>query len=228
MRGTCFATAIATTADDFAVEIAETPEQQREAFRLRHQVYCVERGYEPGLSDVETDEFDAGARHVLLRHRASGIVVGTVRVVLPTARRLRESFPMQRVCGADTFEALPLHTTGELSRFAISKDRRLGTERAGVLIRLALMQGIVHVSGQAGLTHWCAVMERSLLRLLQLTAVHLKPVGPMVEFHGLRQPAVGEIGPVLERIQREQTSVWQYVTGGGRLWSAPMDMPLAA
>lgn len=227
MRANCLATAIAATADDFTIEIADTAVQRREAFRVRHQVYCVERGYEPGVGDIETDEFDPYASHVLLRHRASGEVVGTVRVVLPKAQRLRDSFPMQRVCDAGTLSALPLHTTGEISRFAISKDRRLGVERSGTMIRLALMQGVVRVSGQAGLTHWCAVMERSLLRLLQMTAIHFQPVGPQVECHGTRQPATGEIGSVLERIQREQTPVWQYVTRGGRLWSPQAEMMAA-
>ena len=227
MHATCLATAIATTADDFAIELADTLSQRREAFRVRHQVYCVERGYEPGAGDIETDEFDANARHVLLRHRASGEVVGTVRLVLPKMSRLRDSFPMQRVCDASAFSHLPLHTTGEVSRFALSKDRRHGMEAAGCLMRLALVQGLVRASDEAGLTHWCAIMERSLLRLLRTTAIHFQPAGPMVEYHGMRQPATCELDTMLGRVHDENRPVWNLLTLGGQLW-APQATALAA
>ena len=223
MHATCLATAIATTADDFTVELADTLAQRREAFRVRHQVYCVERGYEPGAGDIETDEFDANARHVLLRHNASGEVVGTVRLVLPKMSRLRDSFPMQRVCDASAFSHLPLHTTGEVSRFALSKDRRHGMEQAAGLMRLALVQGLVRASDEAGLTHWCAVMERSLLRLLRTTAIHFQPAGPMIEYHGMRQPATCDIGVMLERNRDEHATVWDYLTEGGQLWAPQME-----
>src|SRR3954454_1724840 len=40
----------------------------------------------------------------------------------------------------------------------------------------------------AGLTHWCALMEPSLVRLLYATGVHFAPLGPMVDAYGRRQP----------------------------------------
>src|SRR6266853_4586961 len=51
----------------------------KECLRLRYQVYCVEKGFEPGRNGLETDPFDDKARHVLLIHRASGEPIGTVR-----------------------------------------------------------------------------------------------------------------------------------------------------
>ena len=91
------ASAVAAARDEFFVALADTPESQREAFRVRHQVYCLERGFEPGVGDIETDEFDARARHVLLGHRTTGNVLGTVRIVLSAPDSPGESFPMQRV-----------------------------------------------------------------------------------------------------------------------------------
>src|SRR4051812_44183546 len=64
--------------NEFTIESADTPEIAEEAYRLRHQVYCLERGYEAGQGGVERDGFDAHARHVLLRRRATRQVVGTV------------------------------------------------------------------------------------------------------------------------------------------------------
>lgn len=223
MSAPCLATAIATTADDFSIELADTAAQRREAFRVRHQVYCVERGYEACDDDIETDEFDANARHVLLRHRASGEVVGTVRLVMPRRRHLRDSFPMQRVCDPSAFDAVPLRTSAEISRFALSKNRRLGFDQAGGLMRLALVRGLVQVSDASGLTHWCAVMERSLLRLLRMTAIHLEPTGPLVEYHGMRQPATCDVDVMLGRVRSENAPVWNYLTQGGRLWAPQVE-----
>ena len=75
-------------ADECIVQVADTPELISEVFRLRYQVYCVEKGYEPGYNGMESDEFDHDARHVLLIHRASGEPLGTVRNVSTTLRQL--------------------------------------------------------------------------------------------------------------------------------------------
>ncbi len=227
MSKRCLLNSVSAAREDYVTEIADTPDRLAEAFRLRHQVYCIERGYETSQNGMETDGFDGNARHVVLRRRADREVVGTVRVVLPS-RRPGFGLPLQQVCDPSVMAQLPLATMGEISRFALSKERRAGTGEAGVFMRLGLMQGILQVSQEAGLTHWCAIMERSLLRLLQATAIHFQPMGPLVEFHGIRQPAIGRIDTILDRIWREATPVFDYVTADGALWSSPVPMRLAA
>ena len=227
MLSRCLLTSVDAARNDYLVEVADTPALLAEAFRLRHQVYCVERGFETSTTGMESDGFDDNARHVLLRNRMTGQVLGTVRVVLP-APYGGIGLPMQQVCDHSLLREFPLHAAGEISRFALSKERRAGMGEAGVLMRLGLMQGIVQVSRDAGLTHWCAIMERSLLRLLQATAIHFQPVGPLVEFHGIRQPVQGCITTVLDRIRREANPVWSYITLDGALWPAPVEQRLAA
>jgi N-acyl amino acid synthase of PEP-CTERM/exosortase system len=61
-------------------------------------------------------------------------------------------------------------------------------------------------------------MERSLLRLLRATAIHFVPVGPAVEYHGMRQPAVCGVGTMLSRMKLEQPLVWAFITHNGTLW----------
>jgi predicted GNAT family N-acyltransferase len=139
------------TDNQFSVIVADTPELVHAACRLRYQVYCVERGFEPESNGIETDEFDAYARHVLLIHRQSGEIIGTVRVVPPRRSSFDATLPMQRVCQPGLLRDLPLRTTGEVSRFAVSKQRRMSLG-ATAMVRLSLMQGIVNVSDQLGLT----------------------------------------------------------------------------
>ena len=80
------------------------------------------------------------------------------------------------------------------------------------MIRLDLMQGIVRASTELGLTHWVAIMEPMLRRLLQSDGIHFDTLGDMVEYHGLRQPLGGEIDFVLERLRIENFDVWDYTT----------------
>jgi N-acyl-L-homoserine lactone synthetase len=223
-----FSEAISAFEEEFTVELVHGSQSAEEAYSLRYQVYCLERGYEPAVGGMETDEFDANARHVLLRRRSTGQVVGTVRLVLSRPESPENSFPMQGVCDASLLSDLSLVRTAEVSRFAISKHRRGANRAADALMRLALVRGLVQLSTQLGITHWCAVMERTLLRLLQSSAIHFQPLGPLVEYHGLRQPAVGNLSAILARMRREQPIIWEFVTLGGRLCGNEPGFPLAA
>ena len=208
----------AAAAEFFVIE-ATTPDLLREAYRLRHQVYCVERGFEANVgSDMEIDAFDDHAPHVVVCRKTDGQVVGTVRLVLPTVDRSDFGLPIHHFCGAELADRAPLRLTGEVSRFAVSKERRGLSSDATALLRLALVQGLVRLSRQYGVTHWCAVMERSLLRLLRATAIHFDAVGPMVEYHGIRQPAVASVGAIVQRMRAEQPEIWDFVTLAGSLW----------
>jgi N-acyl-L-homoserine lactone synthetase len=195
--------------------MARTKAQLHEVFKLRHQVYCIERGFEPSDDGEERDEYDPRSRHVILRRRDDGEVVGTVRLIVSDPANPAESLPMQRLCAPALLQSLPWATTGEISRFAISKRRR-NSFRDALLLRLGLLRGVVQISGEMGLTHWLAVMERSLIRLHKSTEIHFEPVGPLVSYHGTRQPTFGVIAPVLERIRQGQFPTWNFLTDGGR------------
>jgi N-acyl-L-homoserine lactone synthetase len=220
MNGLALEDAIYNLTDQVSVELADTPALRREAFRLRYQVYCVERAFEVGQDGLEWDQYDDFARHAIVRCRHSGEVMGTVRLVLPKSPACGNDFPVQQVCGPTLLRGLPRATIGEVSRFALPKDRgRSISADARCLLRLALIQGAIWLSAEAGHTHWLAVMEPTLLRLLHATGLHFDPIGPPVQYHGLRQPVVAELVPTLARLAREQPGVWAFVTRGGTLYS---------
>jgi hypothetical protein len=70
-------------------------------------------------------------------------------------------------------------------------------------------------------------MERSLLRLLAGSGIHFHSVGPLVAFHGIRQPSMASVPGLLTRLRREQPVVWDYLTAGGTL-DRPRALALAA
>lgn len=222
-----FSDAIAAARDELTVEVATSADQVRQAQKLRYRVYCEERGFEPGAGGLEQDAYDGASRHVLVKSRATGDVFGTVRVVLSAPGRAGLGFPMQRVCDDYVLAPLPTAATGEISRFALTRDRTGISAAAAALMRLCLIQGIVQISGENGLTHWCAIMEKTLLRLLRSTAIYFLPVGPTVEYHGTRQPAIWTLSDGLEQIRREHPQVWAFLTRNGTLWSESMVADIA-
>ena len=218
----------------FQVATAVSGEQLQEALRIRYQVYCVENPFENPADHpdgLERDEFDSHSLHSLLIHRASGQAMGTARLVMPVQHDLGQSFPLQQVCSHPKLNQLPLNRTAEVSRFSISKefrrrqcdtlfeghDSRRERRNMAPLMSLGLIQSLVRMSSERGITHWCATMEPTLLRLLAAMSIKFEPLGPLVRYHGTRQPCTCEVEPMLERVKSEQRPLWEVLTDGGTL-----------
>jgi len=219
---------------------ADTPDLVRRAQEIRYQVYCVENAFENPADHPdarEMDKFDRHSVHSLLVHRPTGQAMGTVRLILPHRDAPEESFAIHQLIEHSALEAcsIPIQATAEVSRFSISKqfsrtkadmlygfeDADLSAERnsierrTGPLMSLGLIQTLVRMSAQHGITYWCAVMEPKLLRMLAAMAIHFRPIGPPVEYHGLRQPCYCHVGTVLDRVKRERPTFWQVLTDVG-------------
>lgn len=208
----------------YAIELATNTRQVRDAQTFRYQVFCREHHILTGDAEhsTESDEYDANARHVILRELKNRKIIGTVRLVLARPQATpNKIFPMQQVCDLSFFKTIPVETTAEISRFALSKTHRPQSSRHEPLLRLALVSGILQLSVELGLTHWCAAMERSLLRLLGATGIHLTPIGPLVEYRGLRQPVLGKIETVLARGRRECPMFYNFVVQRNHLSGPP-------
>jgi N-acyl-L-homoserine lactone synthetase len=211
---------------EFQVIAADTDDILHRIHELRYQVYCTERGFLPGANGLESDEFDHRSRHLALIMRRTGELIGTARLVLPSPDQGAADFPMQAVCDPALFDHLPRSTSAEVSRFAISKQRRDSGSLG--LARLALVKGLVHLSAALGVTHWCAVMEPTLLRLLRMTSIHFHPLGPLIEYHGPRQPCFNRLDHLLDTILRERPPLWRYLTRGSAFWRDDADQAIAA
>ena len=214
---------------------------REEVFRLRYQVYCVENPFEDPAGNpdgMERDAFDERAIHCLLRHKRTSAWAGAVRLILPDQDDPARSFALQEVCHdpaiADT-RRFPVREMAEVSRFCISKDFRKrqgdwlypqGTEpqdraderRVIPNMNLGLIEGLIQMSLEHNVTYWCAVMEPPLLRLLSRLGIHFENIGPLVDYHGRRQPCMIKIETMLRQVQEERPDVWQVLTDGGRHW----------
>jgi len=231
----------------FSVVPAESPDLLETAYRLRYQVYCKENPYEDEEEfpdQMEFDEYDRHSVQSLVRCRASGHHAGLVRLVLPDPENPVKPLPVEQFCDANDekkgidLSAIPHESLAEISRFCISKEsKRVCSERAAAAavgncpdlhvdpykrllphITLGLFAGIVRMSAEENITHWLAVMEPTLLRFLTRFGIRFHKLGPLVDYHGKRQPVLGLIDEVLAGIYAERKDVWEIITDYGNVW----------
>jgi N-acyl amino acid synthase of PEP-CTERM/exosortase system len=221
----------------FTVRIADTQALLREAFRLRHQVYCVENAFEPRHPDgLETDRFDDRAPHALLFHRASDEPIGTVRLVLPECDATHGTLPVHAVCGPEVFAraSLPVASTAEISRFALSRTRlrqihqTFAPDETRHVLSYAcvgLIAALRQMARANGITHVVAVMEPSLRRRLIMIGLPMAEMCDPVNFHGVRVPCCTSLDLLETRLRKLRPDLWPAMTADV---VAPMSAALAA
>jgi N-acyl-L-homoserine lactone synthetase len=156
-----------------------------QSYRLRYQVYCVERGFLNPANypdQLERDEFDSFSLHagVVSQHRQ---LVGTLRLV----KICMEELPLFRHCTIYEECKSRLRREGvqlaEVSRLCMSRecrDDQAGNSRVG----LNLFRATYQTSKRNRLTHWLAAMEPSLHRLLAAVGVPFRVAGPATDYFG--------------------------------------------
>lgn len=186
------------------------------AYALRYQVYCVERAYEDcsnQRAQRETDAYDSHSVHAVLIYRVTGKVVGCVRLILPRAPHGLSSLPIRALLDQNARAMLDKcdpGRTAEVSRYAVSKMFRhregdnlypdLQSMDCGARdfrrlvphLSLGLLRGVATLAAERGVRTICAAIAPSLLRSLRRWGLSFEPLGPLVEYHGLRQPCIAD------------------------------------
>lgn len=193
--------------NEFRFQLADTPALRRRVFRLRHDVYCRELGYEKATDPaarLEYDAFDDKAILCLLSHNDSRRDAGCLRLVLPrpagTAGAVR--LPLQDYAGQSLTHPdlhpgqLPHGAICEISRLAIAPAFRQrpavarpfteAQRRTFPAILVGLFLASTALVGLTGRPHVFAMMEARLPRLLARSGLHFTQVGQTIDFHGRR------------------------------------------
>jgi N-acyl amino acid synthase of PEP-CTERM/exosortase system len=166
------------------------PHLLQDSYRLRYQVYCVERGFLPAGEyplAFESDAFDSNSIHVgAVDDR--GHLAGTARLVLP----IDGTLPTVHHCTADTIDRQlwgPERRWAEVSRLSVSrsygdgaKDGVHPVQRGPILIEVSRV--LYLASQEIGVTHWLVSIERSLQRLLTRIGFPLRQLGPEFDYLG--------------------------------------------
>ncbi|MFQ5535104.1 MAG: PEP-CTERM/exosortase system-associated acyltransferase [Sphingomonadales bacterium] len=235
----------------FEVRLANSPALLEKAHRLRYDVYCVEQGLESPdhhPDGLERDEYDGHSVQSVLIHRQSGIVAGVARLILPWHEGQERPLPFHQACARNSKpHPSPLLATAEASRLLISREfvrhaNRYMKRRASGADRntkdypahspvqnllYGLIASIAQMSAPHDITHICALMRPALRRLLSRLDIHLQCHGPMVDYHGWRQPCLVALDDVSKAVAQSRPDLWEIMFVAGRLWHSSFEARVA-
>ena len=207
-------------------------EQLHETFKLRYQVYCLEREFlraEEHPTESESDHFDAASEHFSAYDRHQQIA-GSVRLVNNSPEH---GYPFQSHCPVFPDVWLPPNEEAqEISRLVVSKQyrRRQGDNWFGVseenpddlpediaakrgghpIIVLGMYREMYRYSKQNGIHYWYAAMERSLVRLLSRYGFDFKPVGPQIDYYGPVAIYLASLAELEQRLSAESPELFDW------------------
>lgn len=217
-------------------------------FRLRHQVYCEELGFEPNCdSQLEQDVFDKNAIQCLLLHKPTQTYVGCVRLVLADSQAPELGFPFEQVCGHavrwafDQAGGTGRKQYGEISRLAITANFRRPrnfvtppngnpskldardetARRLFPSIAVGLYLAVAAMGLSKGLDGVFAMMEPRLARQLSRFGIHCQPAGEAVEHRGTRVPYFISRHSLLDNLKLECRTLLSKIQGCLALPYAP-------
>lgn len=199
-----------------------------QVFRLRYEVYCLERHFIDARlcrDGQETDEFDHCSSHFAAFNHGDELV-GTVRLVQPAAG---QPYPFDSHCQVfDGFQRPPAEATVEISRLIVRKTyrRRRGDSMEGVarefvedgraaappsgerrgnspLLLLGLYREMYRYSRRHGIRYWYAAMERSLAHSLGKMGFRFVPIGPQTDYYGPVTPHMVDLEQLAVTMRRE-------------------------
>ena len=185
-----------------------------EVFRVRHEVYCRDLGWEPLREDgQERDAFDDQSLHCLLRRRGSGEPVGCTRLILTAAAQPDALLPFERSCEQvlhrDRVDPakLPRAQVTEISRLAVMRSFRQRKGESGAPVALAdedfqpqggqmrfpfipvgLYMGVAAMAIQLGCDFNFVLTEPRLAAHFERIGFDIECVGSAIEHHGERAP----------------------------------------
>lgn len=195
---------------------ADSEEELREVYKLRYKVYCEERGFEkpedhPG--GIEFDEFDKSSKHFMAMIGTRRHVIGTARIILNSENWL----PIKINCKIEKdLSSLDHSRLGEISRLAVSNELlyndAFNDKRMRQMVVFGLYKLIYIESRMMGLTHWLAVMTDGLYKLLRRAGIVFAPIGPPVNYHGIRTPYLGSIAEIEAEVSRKNPELFKATT----------------
>lgn len=198
--------------DLFEIVVATDNATRQLSYRIRHEVYCRDLGWEPVRSDgIESDEYDRHAFHCLLRRRGTGEPVGCTRLIVARPDDPGYPLPFERSCASvldrDIVDParLPRQTIGEVSRLAVLSGfrRRRGEQSVAVsmtdedfgaggtharfpFIPVSLYLGAAAIASRIGVEHVFVLTEPRLASHFVRIGFDIRTVGGAIEHRGTR------------------------------------------
>lgn len=223
----------------FAVMPALDDELRRETWRIRHDVYCEDLGWEPLRADgMETDAFDSHSVACLMRSTLDGSRVGCVRLILCNPEDPTVPLPLEAACAATLDRSLfdpakiDRRRIAEVSRLAVVSKyrRRKGESDKPISLELSdfgepgqqrfpfipvgLYLTAFAVAEQLGIDYLMVLTEPRLARHLGKLGINIRQIGGGIEHRGLRVPSVIDTRLTIANFHPLLAHLWPHIHEG--------------
>lgn len=221
----------------FEIHPATDDSLRDDVYRVRHEVYCEELGFEPTRPDRrETDEHDANSVHCLLRTSTDPKrPVGCTRVVLTRNDDPDYLLPFERTCAATLDRSiidparLPRDRIAEVSRLAVrSAYRRRRGETAttapiheedfGTVVQprfpyipIGLYLAAIALAERCGIETLFILTEPRLASHFAKLGVDVRQIGGAVEHRGTRIPSMMNVQSVIKNMRFLLKPMWRTI-----------------
>ncbi len=215
--------------DTFSVVPVMRPQDLDNVYKLRYEVYCLERGFEDSYQfphKQEIDIYDARSIYTLLEHKKSGEFIGTARLILPDQNHIDDNdfdhFPAQclsshpMVYDEDIF---PSKRTAEVSRICYSQKKasELGINAMEQkLILPGLLSGIYMLCDLYEVDTLMALLEKRLIDRCHQIGFSPGEVGDSIEHKGIRHLVSYNRGQCADLVREKNLDIWKIITSNGK------------
>ncbi len=182
--------------EQFETVIADTESSKAIHYKLRYQIYCLERRFESPAAfpdQQETDIYDKNSVHFIVRHRDTGRWVGAMRLVLAVPAKL----PLARVSTIDAvaIESVKGAVVSEASRLCVLRSQDWGTkEHLDIVHPSTVTLALIRAAREYNLTHNIQLsyflITSQFARILGRVGIEISSVGPITLHRGPRRPYV--------------------------------------
>ena len=206
----------------FRIVPAWSEELKEEAYRIRHQVYCEELGWERSRADGrETDQYDEHSLHLLIRAVESDLFIGCVRLIRTIPEAPDQPLPFEITCATSLDRTIcdpsrmPRDHIAEVSRLAVVARYRRRKGEAGRPISMeqedfgtpdqprflyapiALYLAALELARLHDVPTLFTLTEPRLARHFEKLGAKITPVGPPVEHRGARVPSMVDANQII-------------------------------
>jgi N-acyl-L-homoserine lactone synthetase len=192
------------------IKSATTEKEVFDVFKLRYQIYCLEKRFEKAEDYPSRMEFDLYDPYsVQLIAYQEEIPLGTARVILPN----KHGLPVEHHCNVDINSVCGSRDVAEISRLSVSSEamKNLDVDRSRVT--LGIIKQIYTICSKLGVVYCFAAMNRALQRLLSNCGIHFTQAGQPVEYHGIRIPYFFPVADFEKNIFEKRKDIFEFLFG---------------
>ncbi len=225
----------------FSVIPVMRPQDLDDVYKLRYEVYCLERGFESPdkfYQNQEVDMYDARSVYTLLQHKKSGEFLGTARLILPDREHMNDAsfdhFPAQKLSNHSMVrdeDIFPLDSTAEISRICYSQKKARDLSLSPIeqkLILPGLLSGVYMLRDLHNVDHFMAVLEGRLSNKCRQLGFSPSEVGDEIEHKGIRYAVAYDCVKSADVVREKNMDLWNIITANGKFSKSTHAMTVEA